>query len=153
MKMVTKEQLSDMVGHKIGVSDWIEISQERINQFADVTEDHQFIHINEQAAKMTPFGGTIAHGFLTLSMLSKLAEGPTVTLENLKMGVNYGFEKIRFITPVPSGARIRGHFTLKSAEEKKPGQTQIHYDVSVEIEGKGEDSPALVAEWITRQFT
>ena len=153
MKMVTKEQLSDMVGQKIGVSDWIEISQERINQFADVTEDHQFIHINEQAAKMTPFGGTIAHGFLTLSMLSKLAEGPTVTLEGLKMGVNYGFEKIRFITPVPSGAKIRGHFTLKSAEEKKPGQTQIHYDVSVEIEGKGEDSPALVAEWITRQFT
>ena len=153
MKMVTKEQLSDMVGHKIGVSEWIEISQERINQFADVTEDHQFIHINEQAAKMTPFGGTIAHGFLTLSMLSKLAEGPTVTLEGLKMGVNYGFEKIRFITPVPSGAKIRGHFTLKSAEEKKPGQTQIHYDVSVEIEGKGEDSPALVAEWITRQFT
>jgi len=153
MKMVKTSELAGLVGTKIGTSDWVEVSQERINKFADVTEDHQFIHIDEEAAKMTPFGGTIAHGFLTLSMLSKLAESSTLTLEGIKMGVNYGFEKVRFINPVPSGSKIRGHFVLKSAEQKKPGQTQLHYDVSVEIEGAGEDKPALVAEWITRQFT
>ena len=153
MRMVRKDELDSLVGEKVGTSDWIEISQERINQFADVTEDHQFIHVNQEAAKMTPFGGTIAHGFLTLSMLSKLAETSTLTLEGIKMGVNYGFEKVRFINPVPSGAKIRGHFVLKAAEEKKPGQTQLNYEVTVEIEGAGEDKPALVAEWITRQFT
>ena len=153
MRMVNKDEIQGLVGEKVGTSDWVEMSQERINQFADVTEDHQFIHVNEQAAKMTPFGGTIAHGFLTLSMLSKLAESSTLTLEGVKMGVNYGFEKVRFINPVPSGSKIRGHFVLKSAEEKKPGQTQLNYEVTVEIEGSGEDKPALVAEWITRQFT
>ena len=153
MKMVKQDELAGLVGTTIGTSEWVEIGQQRINAFADVTEDHQFIHINEEAAKMTPFGGTIAHGFLTLSMLSKLAEGATLTLEGVKMGVNYGFEKVRFINPVRSGSRIRGHFVLKSAEERKPGQTQLNYDVTVEIEGMGEDKPALVAEWITRQFT
>ena len=153
MKMVTADELKALVGTKLGESDWIDVGQGRINEFADVTEDHQFIHINEQAAKMTPFGGTIAHGFLTLSLLSKMAEGPTVTLEGLKMGVNYGFDKVRFITPVPSGSKVRGHFVLKSAEEKKPGQTQLTYEVTVEIEGMGPEKPALVAEWITRQFT
>ena len=153
MRMVNKDEIQGLVGEKVGTSDWVEMSQERINQFADVTEDHQFIHVNEQAAKMTPFGGTIAHGFLTLSMLSKLAESSTLTPEGVKMGVNYGFEKVRFINPVPSGSKIRGHFVLKSAEEKKPGQTQLNYEVTVEIEGSGEDKPALVAEWITRQFT
>jgi acyl dehydratase len=153
MKIVKKEELQSLVGTTIGVSEWSEISQKRINEFADVTEDHQFIHINPEAAKMTPFGGTIAHGFLTLSMLSKLAESATLTLEGIKMGVNYGFEKVRFINPVPSDAKIRGHFVLKAAEEKKPGQTQLNYEVTVEIEGAGPEKPALVAEWITRQFT
>ena len=153
MKMVSREELDSLVGQRVGESDWVEVTQERIDQFADVTEDHQFIHVNPEAAKMTPFGGTIAHGFLTLSLLSKFAESATLTLEDIKMGVNYGFEKVRFVNPVPSGAKVRGHFTLKSAEEKKPGQTQLHYDVVVEIEGKGTDAPALVAEWVTRQFT
>jgi len=153
MKMVKQEELQGLVGTTVGVSEWSGISQKRINEFADVTEDHQFIHINPEAAKMSPFGGTIAHGFLTLSMLSKLAESATLTLEGIKMGVNYGFEKVRFINPVPSDAKIRGHFVLKSAEEKKPGQTQLNYEVTVEIEGAGPEKPALVAEWITRQFT
>ena len=151
MRMVTQEELAGLVGTEVGVSDWVEIGQTRIDQFADVTEDHQFIHVDPAAAKMTPFGGTIAHGFLTLSMLSKLAESSTLSLQGLKMGVNYGFEKVRFVTPVRAGARIRGRFALKSAEAKTPGQTQLNYKVTVEIDGA--DKPALVAEWITRQFT
>ena len=153
MKMVSKSELQSLVGTTLGTSDWIHVTQDRINQFADVTEDHQFIHVNPEAAKMTPFGGAVAHGFLSLSLLSKMAEGPTVTIEGLKMGVNYGFEKIRFITPVPAGAKVRGHFKLLGAEEKKPGQTQLAYEVTVEIEGMGVEKPALVAEWLTRQFT
>ena len=153
MKMVSHDELQSLVGTTLGTSEWIEIGQERINQFADVTEDHQFIHVNPEAAKMTPFGGAVAHGFLTLSLLSKMAEDAALTLEGVKMGVNYGFEKVRFINPVPSGAKVRGLFKLKSAEEKKPGQTQIAYEVTVEIEGMGADKPALVAEWLTRQFT
>lgn len=150
MKIVKTEELSGLIGTEIGVSDWITVDQERINVFADVTEDHQFIHINEEAAKMTPFGGTIAHGFLSLSLLSKFAEGAGMVLEGIKMGVNYGFEKLRFIAPVPSGAKVRGRFVLKDAVEKKPGQFLLTYDVSVEIEGG--DKPALIAEWLVMQM-
>ena len=150
MNPVKKEDLAQWIGKETGVSDWVTIDQERINQFADVTEDHQFIHINPEAAKMTPFGGTIAHGFLTLSMLSKLAAGSVIVLHGIKMGVNYGFEKVRFINPVKSGKRIRGHFTLMSADEKSPGQVQFKYAVKVEIEG--EEKPALMAEWLSMQF-
>jgi len=148
---VKSDDVAAIVGKETGTSDWITIDQERINQFADVTEDHQFIHINEEAAKMTPFGGTIAHGFLSLSMLSKLAEGCVVVLDGVKMGVNYGFEKVRFVNPVRAGKRIRGHFTLMSADQKAPGQWSFKYGVKVEIEG--EDKPAIVAEWLSMQFT
>ena len=147
---VKPDAVAEFVGKEIGASDWMEISQERIDQFADVTEDHQFIHVNPEAAKATPFGTTIAHGFLTLSMLSKLASGCTVVLDGVKMGVNYGFEKVRFVTPVKSGGRIRGVFTLMSADQKIPGQWSLKYGVKVEIEG--EPKPALVAEWLTMQF-
>lgn len=150
MPTASTDTISDFVGKLTGVSDWAVIDQDRINKFADVTEDHQFIHVNEEAAKMTPFGGTVAHGFLSLSMLSKLAEGCVVILEGVKMGVNYGFEKVRFVAPVKSGKRIRGHFTLMSADQKIPGQWTFKYGVKVEIEG--EDKPALVAEWLSMQF-
>lgn len=150
MPNISPDAVSDYVGKEVGVSDWIEIDQDRINQFADVTEDHQFIHVNPEAAKMTPFGTTIAHGFLSLSMLSKLAANTLLRLEGVKMGVNYGFEKVRFVTPVKSGKKIRGRFTLMKADQKVPGQWTFKYAVKVEIEG--EDKPALIAEWLTMQF-
>ena len=150
MIVATPDTIADFIGKEIGVSDWITIDQDRIDKFADVTEDHQFIHIDPEAAKKTPFGTTIAHGFLTLSMLSKLASGGVVVFEGIKMGVNYGFEKVRFVTPVKSGKKIRGRFTLMSAESKIPGQWSLKYAVKVEIDG--EAKPALVAEWLTMQF-
>lgn len=150
MQVINVKDVGDYVGKEVGVSDWIEIDQERISAFAEVTEDFQFIHIDPEAAKATPFGGTIAHGFLTLSMLSRLAKGSVLVLDGVKMGVNYGFEKVRFVNPVRSGKRIRGHFTLMSADSKLPGQWSFKYGVKVEIEG--ETKPALVAEWLTMQF-
>ena len=132
-------------------SDWITLDQARINNFADCTEDHQFIHIDEEKAAQTPFGGTIAHGFLTLSMLARMTEGNGVVPEGVVMGVNYGFEKVRFVTPVKSGQRVRGHFTLMSADTKVPGQWSLKYAVKVEIEG--ETKPALVAEWLLMVVT
>lgn len=150
MPFTTPDKVSEFIGKEVGVSDWIAIDQERINQFADVTEDHQFIHVDPEAAKKTPFGTTIAHGFLSLSMLSKLASGSVIIFEGVKMGVNYGFDKVRFVTPVKSGQKIRGHFTLMSADSKVPGQWSLKYAVKVEIEG--EAKPALVAEWLTMQF-
>ena len=150
MKVVKASEISSHVGAVTGVSDWILVDQERINVFADVTEDHKFIHIDPEAAKATSFGTTIAHGFLTLSMLSRFAAGCVLVTEGVKMGVNYGFDKVRFMSPVKSGKRIRGHFTLMSAENKIPGQWSFKYAVKVEIEG--EEKPALIAEWLTMQF-
>ena len=150
MKIVAPEKISEFIGKETGVSDWITIDQERITKFADVTEDHQFIHVDPEAAKASPFGGTVAHGFLTLSMLSKLASGSVLVVEGVKMGVNYGFEKVRFVNPVKSGKRIRGHFSLMSAEQKLPNQWAFKYAVKVEIED--EAKPALVAEWLSMQF-
>lgn len=150
MKFVNPADIAAHIGKETGVSDWIEIGQGRIDAFAEVTEDRQFIHIDPEAAKATPFGTTIAHGFLTLSMLSRLASGSVLVCEGVKMGVNYGFDKVRFVAPVKSGKRIRGRFTLMSAEEKLPGTWSFKYGVKVEIEG--EDRPALVAEWLTMQM-
>ncbi|WP_417486080.1 MaoC family dehydratase [Maricaulis sp.] len=141
--------LAALVGTEIGVSDWTEITQDQINTFADVTDDHQFIHIDPEKAAKTPFGGTIAHGFLTLSMLSSLAGGTALVLDGIVMGINYGFEKVRFLTPVRAGRKIRGRFTLSEAVERNPGQWMLKYDVIVEIEG--EDKPALMAQWLTLQ--
>ena len=145
-------QLQDMVaqvGQDIGTSEWIVVDQARIDHFADTTEDHQFIHVNPEMAKATPFGGTIAHGFLTLSLLSRMmetgCEKPAVT-----MSVNYGFNKVRFLTPVKSGKRIRGHFKLLELAEKRPGQWQQTVEVTVEIED--EAKPCLIAEWIFQHF-
>ncbi len=131
-------------------SDWMEITQERVNDFADATLDHQFIHLDEEAAAATPFGGTVAHGFLTLSLLVHLStsikrEGPP--LEGVLMGVNYGMNKVRFINPVRVGKQIRAHSKVIDVTLKGNAVDQIQ-EFTVEIEG--EDKPALVAEWITR---
>ena len=145
------ENLQSKIGEELGVSDWAEMSQDRISQFADVTEDHQFIHVDAEKAKMfTPFGGTIAHGFLTLSMLSRFAETGLPAIDGAKMGMNYGLNKVRFLSPVPSGAKIRGRFTLASAEEKNPGQLLLCHTVTVEIEGM--PKPAAVADWLSLIF-
>jgi acyl dehydratase len=146
MPVATLEDIKAKVGSDIGASPWIEISQKDIDKFADVTGDHQFIHVDPEAAKQTPFGGTVAHGFLTLSLLSQMAAGVMYVPDTLKMAVNYGFEKVRFIAPVRSGKRVRGHFRLAEMEEKRPGQWQFLHNVTVEIEG--EDRPALHADWI-----
>ncbi len=149
-KLLTPETLQSAVGEEIGVSDWHTITQEDVNTFADVTLDHQFIHIDQEKAAQTPFGGTIAHGFLSLSMLSHFAEnGCGVGLENAKMGINYGFDKVRFIHPVRVGSRIRGRSLLMSAEEKSPGQFLLRKGFTVEIEGV--DKPALMSEWLVMQ--
>ena len=146
MPIASIEDIKASVGSEVGVSDWILVDQARIDAFADVTEDPQFIHIDPEAAARTPFGGTIAHGFLTLSLPSRLAADATLRPEGAKMGVNYGFEKVRFLAPVRSGKRVRGRFTLASLEEKRPGQWQFVHSITVEIEG--EDKPALIADWI-----
>ncbi len=151
MKIIKAENLLAEVGSDLGTSDWITIEQDRVNQFADVTEDHQFIHVDPEMAKKTPFGGPIAHGFLTLSLLSKFSTQCGFQIEDVKMGVNYGFEKVRFLAPVKVGKKVRGHFKLKAAEEKRPGQYLLTYEISVEIEG--EEKPALVADWLGMMFT
>jgi acyl dehydratase len=146
MPIATLDDIRARIGQEIGVSGWLTIDQARIDAFAEVTEDRQFIHVDPEAASKTPFGGTIAHGFLTLSLLSRMAADVMQVPETTKMAVNYGFEKVRFLAPVRAGRRVRGRFTLTSLEEKRPGQIQFVHAVTVEIEG--EDKPALVADWI-----
>ncbi|MFK8042266.1 MaoC family dehydratase [Congregibacter sp.] len=141
--VVPKEQLVDQVGNKT-VGEWATMDQDRINTFADCTEDHQFIHIDEEKAAQTPFGGTIAHGFLSLSMLPKLSEGTGVVPENVVMGINYGLNKVRFLNPVRAGKRIRAHSELISVDQKDDNRFLLTSSVTVEIEGV--DTPALVAE-------
>ena len=151
MSTITPKDLAGKIGETIGTSEWILVDQEMINKFADATGDHQFIHVNEEAAKMTPFGGTIAHGFLTLSLMPVMsAKSDIPMIDGVKMGINYGGNKTRFLAPVKSGKRVRGHFKLLEIAEKRPGQWQQTMELSVEIEG--EDKPALVAEWITQFF-
>ena len=144
------DKLEGMVGQEVGVSDWTVLDQQKIDAFAELTFDPYFIHTNPARAKAeTPFGGTIAHGFLTLSMLSVMAYDCLPDIEGRTMGMNYGFEKIRFISPVPAGSKIRGRFKISDVQ-RKPGQAVVRYAVTVEIEGK--DKPALAAEWLTIAF-
>jgi acyl dehydratase len=138
------------IGQEVGVSGWLTIDQQRIDEFADATEDRQFIHTDPEAAAQTPFGGTIAHGFLSLSMLSRMAAEGMLVPDSIKMAVNYGLDRVRFIKPVRSGKRIRGRFRLDSVEEKAPGQLLLRHTVTVEIEG--EEKPALTAEWLGLLF-
>lgn len=149
-RTISTTELQDSVGQEVGVSDWILIDQARINAFADCTEDHQFIHVDPEAAAKTPFGGTIAHGFLTLSLMSLMSYQAAPVLEGVAMGVNYGFDKLRFLQPVRAGSRVRGRFKLLSAEDKGGGRWLIRNEVTVEIEGG--DNPALIAEWLGMQI-
>ena len=151
MPIVTLDEIRASVGNEIGVSDWIDVPQSRISDFAEATEDRQFIHVDEALAKQTPFGGTIAHGFLSLSLLSRMAADVMLVPESTKMAVNYGLDKVRFLKPVASGKKVRGRFVLIAMTEKAPGQLLLTHNVTVEIDG--EDKPALVADWLGLIFT
>lgn len=135
------------IGSLIGRSPWMVIDQKRIDAFADVTEDHQFIHVDPGAAAKGPFGKTIAHGFLSLSLLSRLAQAAVPLPGNVAAGINYGFDRVRFLAPVQSGTRVRGRFTLENVTAKPGGRLLIHYRAEVEIEN--ESKPALSADWLT----
>ncbi|PZQ23627.1 MAG: nodulation protein NodN [Sphingopyxis macrogoltabida] len=151
MAEISPQDMKQLVGKTLGSSEWVLVDQDMINKFADATGDHQFIHIDEEKAKLTPFGGTIAHGFLTLSLFPLLmAESDCPRPAGVKMGVNYGGNKVRFLAPVRSGKRVRGHFKLLELDEKRPGQWQQTLEFTVEIEG--EEKPALMAEWISQFF-
>lgn len=142
---LTVDQIKARIGQNIGTSKWFTVDQKRIDGFADVTEDHQFIHIDpERAKKETPFGGTIAHGFLTLSLLAPMGYDALPALANRAMGINYGLDKVRFLNPVRAGARVRGHYKLVDITERSPKELLFKYEVTVEIEG--EQRPALIAE-------
>ncbi|MBR0857402.1 MaoC family dehydratase [Bradyrhizobium liaoningense] len=144
---ISLEAYQAMVGKEIGVSSWHLIDQPRIDTYADVIEDHQFIHVDpERAKKETAFGTTIAHGFLTMSLMSIMSYEVMPVIAGTTLGVNYGFDKLRFISPVRSGKRVRGRFVLAEAKLRKPNELQSRTNVTVEIEG--EDKPALVAEWL-----
>lgn len=144
--MTLAQRLSAAVGTVLGTSDWVPIDQPRIDAFADLTEDWQFIHVDPVRAAASPFGGTVAHGFLTLSMLSRLAANALPMLTQSRESVNYGFDKIRFLSPVRAGSRIRGVFTLAGIEEKSGGRVMVRLGVAVEVDG--EDRPALAADWL-----
>ena len=149
MTTLAVAQLKERVGQEIGVGDWLEMTQERIDRFADATGDRQWIHVDaERARKESPFGAPIAHGFLTLSLLSKFLN-ESVRFTESKMGVNYGFNRLRFTAPVPVGARIRARLTVKRVEELQGGM-QVTWAVTLEREGS--DKPCLIAEWLTRRY-
>jgi len=150
MQNVSRQDLQSHVGTASKETEWFTVTQEQINQFADCTLDHQFIHVDPEAAAKTAFGSTIAHGFLSLSMLSYFAESFGTMIDGVYMGVNYGFDKVRFISPVKVNSKIRGTAILVDAVEKKPGQFMLTTDVTVEIEGS--DKPALKATWISMQM-
>ena len=141
---IKAEDLPGLVGTELEPSPWLEITQERVNQFADATNDHQFIHVDPERAKQTPFGGPIAHGFLSLSLLSYLNAQTPIVPENTVMGVNYGSDRVRYLTPVAVGKRIRSRQKILEASEKQPGQWLVKTAVTVDIEG--EKMPALIAE-------
>jgi acyl dehydratase len=143
-------EMRGLVGREVGVSDWLAIGQDRIDAFADLCGDHQFIHVDPARAAATPLGGTVAHGFLTLALLSYLAAGARPRIEGTVRAINYGFDRLRFVAPVPAGARIRARFTLAGLDEPRPGEAALTWDVTLEIEGHAR--PALVARWLTRLY-
>ncbi|MEC8112817.1 MAG: MaoC family dehydratase [Pseudomonadota bacterium] len=146
LTMVKPEEMENQAGTKLAPGEWFELDQERINTFADCTQDHQFIHIDEVAAAQTPFGGTIAHGFLTLSLLTKLCAETGVYPEGIVMGLNYGLDKVRFLNPVRAGKRVRAHSEILSVDRKDASRFLVKQAVTVEIEG--EEAPAVYAEWL-----
>ena len=144
---MNKDNVRSLIGSELGVSDWIRIEQARVNAFADTTEDHQFIHVDPERAAATPFGGTIAHGFLTLSLLPRMMEDIGGGMADAVMGLNYGFDKIRFLAPVKVNSRVRTRAKLLDVQEKVPNQFLVKQEITVEIEN--ESKPALIAEWLT----
>jgi len=146
MPLASLTEIKSRIGEEVGVSDWINIDQARIDAFADATEDRQFIHVDPAAAARTVFGGTVAHGFLTLSLLSRMGADAILVPDGMKLAINYGLDRVRFLATVPSESRIRGRFTLDSVEEKAAGQWLLRHTVTVEIEG--ERKPALTALWL-----
>ena len=146
MPVASLDEIRGRVGKEVGVSSWLTVDQQRIDLFAEATEDRQFIHVDPAAAAQTPFGGTIAHGFLTLSLLSRMAAAVILVPPSTRMVINYGLDRARFLAPVRSGSRIRGRFTLDSIDEKAADQYLMRHQVTVEIEG--EQKPALSAVWL-----
>ena len=144
MKVVPASELQNHVGEEVGVSDWLEVTQERINQFAEATNDHQFIHVDTEMAKNTRWGTTIAHGFLTLSLIPYLSAENGIMPDNIQMAVNYGTDKVRFLEAVPVNSKIRGRFVLSDVQEKPGNRWLLKSDVTIEIEGK--EKPAAIAE-------
>ncbi len=138
------------LGAGLGVSRWFVVDQARIDAFADVTEDHQYIHIDPERAALTPFGGTVAHGFLTLSLLSAMGYDGQPEIEGAVMSVNYGMNRLRFVSPVRAGSRVRAQFVLGAVDEAKPGEISLTWTVTVEIEGQVR--PAIVCEWLQRHY-
>ena len=147
MPTATLEEIQSRIGTQTGVSEWIAIDQARIDAFADVTDDHQFIHVDPEAAGKSMFGGTVAHGFLLMSLMSRMAFEAMLVPPNVKIAVNYGFDRVRFLAPVPAGARVRGLFTLTNIEEKSLGQYLMHHNVMVDIDVT--EKPALTADWLS----
>lgn len=147
MKVVPVEQLSDYVGKEIGESDWFTVDQDRINAFADATNDHQFIHVDPEAAKATPWGTTIAHGFLSLSLIPFLTASAGIVPEGMVMAINYGSDKVRFLEAVKVGSDVRAKVRLADVTSKGPGRWLFKTDVTVEI--KGSEKPALIAETLS----
>ena len=147
---VTVDTLKAMIGTEVGVSSWVLVDQARIDAFADVTGDHQFIHVDPVRAVQTPFGGTIAHGFLTLSLLSALALEAQPKIAGAEMGINYGFDKVRFLAPVKAGDRVRGRFSLAALSQPGPKEVDITWASTIEIDGG--KRPALAADWLNRFY-
>ena len=149
--ILNRNNMKETIGADTGTSDWLLIDQGRIDAFADCTDDRQFIHVDPERAAKTRFGSTIAHGFLSLSMLSYFAESVICIFENSVMGINYGFDKVRFLAPVKVNKRIRAHARLLDVQEKKPDHFLSKHEITIEIEG--ETTPALMAEWLTMAIT
>jgi len=142
-------ELESRIGQEVGISPWVEVTQERIDLFAKAIDDPQWIHVDRERAKQSPFGTTIAHGFLTLSLLTKFIES-TFSFSDRKMGVNYGLNRVRFTAPLPSGSRVRARFKLLKYEKIDGNGVQVTWDVTVEREGS--DKPVLIAEWVGRSY-
>lgn len=147
MPVATLAEIKNRIGSEVGVSAWIMIDQKRIDSFAEATEDRQFIHVDPAAAAETMFGGTVAHGFLSLSLLSRMGTEVMLVPNGIRVAINYGLDRVRFLCPVRAGRRVRGRFTLDSLDEKAAGQWLLGHTVTVEIEH--EDKPALTAAWLT----
>lgn len=149
-RILSVSELYDLIGEEVGVSSWHLVDQTQIDAFADVTKDHQFIHVDPERAGETPFGSTIAHGFLTLSLLSAMGVEAQPKIQGSVMGINYGFDRVRFLAPVKTGAQVRGRFVLQSLKSPKPDELDITWQATVEIEGG--KRPALSAEWLNRLY-